>query len=242
MLRADHRFASAQNIHLPKWMLLLGAILLIVLSTLPLTAWAGDFPGKGSKAKWEEGGKYSTLGIEQAGKGDFPAAKTSFEKAISIYNQDPAFFHNLALAYEKMNRIELAEVNYRNAIRLDEKYGKSWVNLGHLYYSKNKYSDSLVAYKNAERCQLSETSRQNVNNIIVTLESTLASSRGKDLYKQGKYDKALVDLDRAVALDKENGEAYYLRSKVYKKLGKESNAQSDFARSKELDYKPKQGE
>lgn len=235
MLRADHRCASAQKIHQPKWMLLLGAALVIVFSTLPLNALAETFPGKGSREKWNEAAKISLLGIEQANKSDLQSAQASFEKAISIYDQDPVFYFNLGYIHKRMNQFDKAEYFYKKALSMDPVYGNAWISLGWLYNAQGKTEDSLDAYKKASKCNLSPKDKKAVDICLPWL-------RGKNFYKRGKYNEALVELDKSIGLDSKNGEAYYLRGKVYEKLGKTSEAESDFARSKELNYKPKQGE
>lgn len=240
MLRANH--LKSQTANTRRRVMLIGVGLLLVLATLPLPAWAGDFPGKGSRTKWDAAMKYSTTGIQQARKGNFELAKSSFEEAISIYNQDPAFYFNLGLIYERMKQADQAEIRYKYALKIDPKYSNAWFNLGALYGNQEKFTDSIHAYKQAKTCSLNDSDARAIDSALEKLESKLASSRGKDFYEKAKYEEALTNLDRAVALDNKNGQAYYLRGKVYEKLGKTSNAQSDFARSKELDYKPKQGE
>jgi tetratricopeptide (TPR) repeat protein len=220
----------------------LGVCLVVVFGFLPLTAWAETFPGKGSRAKWEEAARYSKTGIRQAQAGDYKAAKASLEKAILIYDQDAAFYYNLGLVCKKLNLLDQTELNNKRALGINPTYGKAWIGLGNSYNDQNKIHDALNAYKSARNCNLNATDKANVDSVIEKLESTLATLRAEDSYKQGKYDKSLIDLDKAIGLDSKNGEAYYLRGKVNEKLGKTSEAQSDFARSKELDYKPKQGE
>lgn len=246
MLSAGHLISALAQIHKiqtrNRLKALFSMLLLVAFGTLPLPAWAGDFPGKGSRAKWEEAMGYGKLGVQQFNNGNLSDAQKSFEKAIDTYDQDPAFHYNLGYVYRKMNQFNKAEYYYKHALKMDPNDGTAWISLGWIYNAQDKTQESLNAYKNANNCNLSPKQKQDVNSFINVLEKKLALSHGEDSYKKGNYDKALVDLDKAIALDSKSGEAYYLRGKVYEKLGQTSEAQSDFARSKELDYKPKHGE
>jgi tetratricopeptide (TPR) repeat protein len=164
--------------HPRKWVkVLFGAVLVVVLGTLPLTAWAGDFPGKGSRTKWEEASKYNSLGIKQAKERNYQEAQDLFQKAINAYGQDPSFYHNTALVYELQNQQNQAESYYENALKVDSHYGQSWINLGHLYNAQGKILEALKAYKNAVKCNLSEPTKKEVLSSIKVLEIKHSASK-----------------------------------------------------------------
>lgn len=178
MQTPDCQPSNIQLTHPRKWVNgLLGVALVVLFGTLPLTALAGDFPGKGSRAKWEEAMKYSSAGIQQARKGDFESAKSSFEKAISVYNQDPAFYFNLGLVYKKMNKADQAETYYKYALKIDPKYSNAWINLGSLYGSQEKITESIYAYKQARKCNLNDYDTRAIDSALEKLESKLASRK-----------------------------------------------------------------
>ncbi len=54
-------------------------------------------------------------------------------------------------------------------------------------------------------------------------------------YKAGKFDQALADFDRAIAMDPEYAKAYYNRGSTYDKMGKLDNAIADYRKTISLD-------
>ena len=61
------------------------------------------------------------------------------------------------------------------------------------------------------------------------------NERGKNRYKQEKYKEALEDFDRAIALNHEQADYYYQRSKALAKLDFLSRAVTDIKQAKKLD-------
>ncbi len=47
-------------------------------------------------------------------------------------------------------------------------------------------------------------------------------------YKAGKFDQALADFDRAIAMDSEYAKAYYNRGSTYDKMGRLDKAIADY--------------
>ena len=60
--------------------------------------------------------------------------------------------------------------------------------------------------------------------------------RAAAYYELDQFDRAMVDLTKAIGIDPYSAEAYRVRGECYKELGIYSRAQADFARAKELGY------
>ncbi|ABV35462.1 hypothetical protein Ssed_0851 [Shewanella sediminis HAW-EB3] len=60
------------------------------------------------------------------------------------------------------------------------------------------------------------------------------ANRGKSRYRQGKYQEALDDLNRAIGMSREYGEYYHWRGKIYSAMKQYSNSLSDFERAAQL--------
>lgn len=56
--------------------------------------------------------------------------------------------------------------------------------------------------------------------------------------RTGDYEKAFADYSKAIRVDTKCAGAYYGRGCVYRKKGDKVKADEDFARTKELGYKP----
>jgi tetratricopeptide (TPR) repeat protein len=57
-----------------------------------------------------------------------------------------------------------------------------------------------------------------------------------DFYRTGDYDKAISDFNEAIRLNPKDGRDYYMRGWAYKPQGKDSAAQADFEKAKQLGY------
>lgn len=63
------------------------------------------------------------------------------------------------------------------------------------------------------------------------------NNKGYILLNQGKYQEALEFINRSLALDAKNGEAYYNRALVHEKLQQTDDACADLRRALELEHK-----
>ena len=68
------------------------------------------------------------------------------------------------------------------------------------------------------------------------------SNRGATYYYQGKYQEALRDYDRAIALESRNPKSYYGRALTYRALGNDTAAQQDYRNSCTLGLCPKESQ
>ena len=62
--------------------------------------------------------------------------------------------------------------------------------------------------------------------------------RGDSFAEEGQYDMAIEEYDEAIRLERYHAEAYYKRGLAYEAIGKTTEAERDFAQSKELGYTP----
>ena len=61
---------------------------------------------------------------------------------------------------------------------------------------------------------------------------------GLGLRDKGEHDKAIADCTEAIRLDPKYAKAYYNRGWAYGRQGDKTKAEEDFARARELGYKP----
>ncbi len=54
----------------------------------------------------------------------------------------------------------------------------------------------------------------------------------------GEWDKAISDYAEIIRLEPKSGFGYYARGTVYEKKGEKANSEADYARARELGYKP----
>jgi len=63
-------------------------------------------------------------------------------------------------------------------------------------------------------------------------------NRGIAYARQGDFDAAIADFDKAIELDTNNAKAYLLRGRAYFEIGERETAISDLERALELGLEP----
>ncbi|SNZ10587.1 Tetratricopeptide repeat-containing protein [Persephonella hydrogeniphila] len=94
--------------------------------------------------------------------------------------------NNLGVAYEKKGKLELAEKEYRKAIKKDKNWDIPYFNLGNIYFKKKEYRKAEEYYRKA--IQLNPKNSDAMNNLSYLL------------YLQGKIDEAYRLIKRAISI------------------------------------------
>ncbi len=136
-------------------------------------------------------------------------ASCSMPKIIILEDPLSAEEHNnLGVAYEKKGMLDLAEKEYKKAIKKRKNWDIPYFNLGNVYFKKKDYKKAQEYYKKA---------------IDINPKNTDAMNNLAYLYSlEGKYSEALRLIKRAISL---NFKTEYLNTlkeieeKVYKSDG-----------------------
>ena len=92
---------------------------------------------------------YFALGVAYERKENFPKAKESYEKAISMKPDDVKAHSNLAVVLYKMGDDPSALKHWKRAIALEPSNPVLYKNLGYFYYEKNDCVKALEYYHKA---------------------------------------------------------------------------------------------
>ena len=113
---------------------------------------------------------------------------------------------NLGYIYEKQGKLELAEKEYKKAIKKDKKNWIAYYNLGNLYAKKEDWKKAESFYRKA---------------IEIKRDPDVLNNLAYVLNKQGKYCFAQKFIKEAI--EKENKEDYRETQKEIEKAIKEKN-------------------
>ncbi len=69
-------------------------------------------------------------GIRYLDQGEYEQALASFDEAISIYDQDPSFFHARGNVWMNKKNYQKAIEQYDMALELDKTFADAWANKG----------------------------------------------------------------------------------------------------------------
>jgi tetratricopeptide (TPR) repeat protein len=147
----------------------------------------------------------------------FAAAEAELRAAISLNPEFAKVHDTLGLTLEELGREEAALEAYGRAIELSErqklKDPAPYLNLGKFLIAKNRYEESLQAFKKA-----------------VALDARSAEAAfqlGKTLNKLGREAEAVKALNQAIRNYPDYAEPHYLLSRIYLNQGQEEEARRE---------------
>jgi tetratricopeptide (TPR) repeat protein len=175
--------------------------------------------------------------------------------------RDIDFFMREGNRHARNKEYDLAVTAYTKAIRLDPKFYLAFINRARLYVAKGNYDRALEDFGEAiigeETPVFSAPLRaqalngrgwiflQRAQYDRAIADFTAATqidrisregykNRAEALFRQGKLREALADVDRALWVLPEFGEAYVMRSRIYREMGLVQEADGDNARASEI--------
>jgi tetratricopeptide (TPR) repeat protein len=157
----------------------------------------------------------------------FAAAEAELRAAIMLNPEFAKAHDTLGLTLEELGNEEAALGAYRRAIELSERQKlrdpSPYLNLGKFLLAKNRYEESLHAFKKA-----------------VALDSRSAEAAfqiGKTLNKLGREADAVKALNQAISNDPDYAEPHYLLSRIFLNQGREEEAGREMRIFQELQRK-----
>lgn len=195
--------------------------------------------------------------MEEVSNRKFQSAINSLEQAITIYPQYVNAYNDLGVIYLKLNEFEQAAANFRKAIEIDKRFFHPRLNLGIVLSKQSKYKEAVeilatlynenhgmlevrLAYGKALRGAGSLTEAEKIYRSTLetkTLEpqqlANLHFSLGVVLDRQRRYAEAVIELDKAIALDDSANSHLQLGSTLIQ-LQQLDRAERELLRSYEL--------
>ena len=96
-----------------------------------------------SAAKWSE------IGHQAIDANRWNEALNAYNKAIELNPNDASAYNNRGLAYDNLDKNDLAITDYKKAIELNPKYGDAFNNLGKTYGRRGDYKRAILYYDRA---------------------------------------------------------------------------------------------
>ena len=130
---------------------------------------------------------------------------------------DPKVHQLLGAAYYWSGRVDQAEVEFRESLRLDAQDAQTHVLLGIVYAWNGK---TLPAYEAFQTAAALDGNRADIQMNLGSVEET-----------QGRFPEALAHFRRAVDLDPEHPLYHYQLGMLYRLLGRDEDAMASLERS-----------
>lgn len=199
----------------------------------------------------EEEAKYHLqIGTSQLTNGNFPQALNELLIAEGLDPNNPTIQNNLGLAYFFRERVDLAEIHIRKAIKLNPKYSDAHNNLARVLIERTKYQEAIqsaqvamqdLTYPNPERPlinlgiaqfkmkQYAKSKRTFQKALDYQRDNCLAQSfYGRSLFELQQFKNAAESLDRAASFCQQSqyDEPQYYSALSYYEIGQTQKAES----------------
>jgi len=189
---------------------------------------------------------YKNIGNIQVRRGDFDAAEDYYNRAFTIEPKSDTLLVNFGTLEINRDDLEAASARFRSALDVNPESDRAWVGLALVHRSKGDFE---LSWANLERSLDLNPKNRTALKLLVEwsvrdgrvqlatqrLESYLATdgedaemafSLAKCLTLLGRFDEALLECERVVALDPEQEEAYRLRRVLAERIVAETEARA----------------
>ena len=174
---------------------------------------------------------YSNLGAMYVAQGKYEEALAPLNRSIEIRPNLEAF-NNLGNAYFALRRFSDAADAFQRGLNLDNSDWLLWGNLGDaIFWSKAPGSKAEIAYQNA-------IARIGKKLEINPRDPILLAFAANYNAMTGNRDKALAQIEQALALGPNDGEVRFRAAIVYNRLDKTSLCLSSLETAVSLGYSP----
>jgi Flp pilus assembly protein TadD len=158
------------------------------------------------------------LGRTKFNENDFPAAISSFERALSLRPKYVEAENNIGLAWKELNQFEKASAAFQNAIEWQGNApvdAQPFLNLGTLLADQNRLEAALpYLEKAAALAPNNPTVHEELSHVYAGQQS---------------LPKAQSELEQAIALAPNISSLHFKLGQIYRKEGLKDRAQQEFA-------------
>ena len=145
----------------------------------------------------------------------FEEAIKAFEDMLDTHSENRAeILNNIGVAYANLGKLEEAEENFVNSLKVNPMFAQTYINLADLYYKRQELELAIDILLTGEG-YLPED---------VVIPHYLARVYMED----ARLDLAIDELDKVLEAQPENYDAYYDLGKVYFDLGDWASAIANF--------------
>jgi tetratricopeptide (TPR) repeat protein len=128
---------------------------------------------------------YVYRGLVNFEREDFYGAADDFQAALAVESELKEALFNLALAQEKLNKLDDAIKTYNTLLAIDEKFVDGWYNRGRLKLAKNDFKGAISDFESSLA--------------IETINADAYNDIAVACFKQKKYEDAWDYIQKAAA-------------------------------------------
>ncbi|MGB6296442.1 MAG: tetratricopeptide repeat protein [Rivularia sp. (in: cyanobacteria)] len=158
---------------------------------------------------------------------NIPQAIQAYQQAIILDSQWIDAYNQLGKILCKIGNLNAAESVYIEAIKVNPKYFNSYLNLGNVLLEQDRIDEAIVAYEQA--LELKPRDSYILYNLGIAFEAKnddaeAALNYGYSYYRQGKYEEAIEQYEKFLAIKVGDIFFYVALAECYKQINKTENA------------------
>lgn len=190
------------------------------------------------------------MGLSYLGERNFTGALVELTESEKFNPDDPELLYRLALAYIGKKRPDLAEKRLLRALKLKPDFSAARNDLGYAYLELKQWDNAIQQFKIAKDDLFYENTENATINlglaylgkgdytkaleelrgaaVLNSRNPTIHLSIGRVLFAMDKTEQAIVEYNKALAIYKDYGAAYFYLGLALLKLHKLDEARSAF--------------
>jgi len=183
------------------------------------------------------------------------------EGSFALHRKDARVYLLAGMNWVILERLDLARPFFEEAARLAPRDGLMQYHLGRFYYSAQRFAQAEQAYRTA--LKVNPDSVKAYDNLALALEAQRKTEEAEACYRKAieladaqklqtewpwlnlaklliekdRHQESLALLESAQRMNPQSAEVFYVRGKVLRKLGRESEAEVALQRSVQNDAK-----
>ncbi|MFQ5508025.1 MAG: tetratricopeptide repeat protein [Leptospirillia bacterium] len=182
-------------------------------------------------------------GIDELDTGNLEGAIASFQKVLDLAPDNALALFNLATAYSRQGRNDLAVEALEKSVAADETYYESHYFLARIYAGDGRFEDAYKSYKAViqwapPKGAFAGLARQKVQGIDKQLERLKGTQEARDAFLKGmeqiklkNADAAIKLFEKAISLDDQNPFYHYNLAILYVEKARLDDAYREFRTS-----------
>lgn len=167
-------------------------------------------------------------GISLMKAGDYKNAITSFDSCLQS-SQDYRVYFQKGLAQFKANKLEDAKATFNTVISLKGDYDLAYLYLGNTLSAMKENDAAIKSYEKFIEVTSNEQLKQDARDMIELTKNNVAIefyNKGNELSKAGKFEDAIKEYDKSLAINKDY-KTYYQKGLTLSKMQKNEDAKKE---------------
>ena len=191
---------------------------------------------------------FHRIALGHIDSGNLPGAFSALFEAQKLDPEDPQIQNTLGMTYFLKERLDLAELHFKQALAFKKDFTDAKNNLGRVYVEKGRHDEAQRLFKEANsdltypypekpllNLGISHFKKSEFNRAIPYLSKSIELKRenclahnyyGRSLLEMKEYERAAINLDRAVAYCQrmQFDEPHYFSAVAHLKSGDQTKA------------------